>query len=208
MDDSGPTASIIFFIVLLLIDMFFYGFGAAISSLNEKEVERRAEEEKDKKSIRLKKIIDNPTEYINTVQLITSLVNIIIGAVHLDILLRSVANGLKYLAENQLKLRIVPTEAVLVIASVLSTLVLLYITLTLGVLLPKKIAGRIPERWAYLCINPVCFVTKLLLPFTGLVTVTTNGILKIFGMMFGCCYIFSRCNIDYALMKHIEIPCL
>ena len=108
--------------------------------------------------------------------------NIIIGAVHLDILLRSVANGLKYLAENQLKLRIVPTEAVLVIASVLSTLVLLYITLTLGVLLPKKIAGRIPERWAYLCINPVCFVTKLLLPFTGLVTVTTNGILKIFGM--------------------------
>lgn len=182
MDDSGPTASIIFFIVLLLIDMFFYGFGAAISSLNEKEVERRAEEEKDKKSIRLKKIIDNPTEYINTVQLITSLVNIIIGAVHLDILLRSVANGLKYLAENQLKLRIVPTEAVLVIASVLSTLVLLYITLTLGVLLPKKIAGRIPERWAYLCINPVCFVTKLLLPFTGLVTVTTNGILKIFGM--------------------------
>ena len=27
MDDSGPTASIIFFMALLLIDMFFYGFG-------------------------------------------------------------------------------------------------------------------------------------------------------------------------------------
>ena len=56
MDDSGPTASIIF-VVLLFIDVFFYGFGAAISNLNEKEIERRAEEEKDKKSIRLQKIM-------------------------------------------------------------------------------------------------------------------------------------------------------
>jgi len=182
MDDSGPTASIIFFIVLLLIDMFFYGFGAAISSLNEKEVERRADEEKDKKSVKLKKIIDNPTEYVNTVQLITTLINVIIGAVHLGILLRSMVSGLKFLTENQLKLNVIPAEAVLAVASVLSTLVLLYITLTLGVLLPKKIAARVPEKWAYFCITPVYFVTKLLYPFTGLVTATTNGILRVFGV--------------------------
>ena len=36
MDDGGPSASIICFVVLLLIDMFFYGFGAAVASLNEK----------------------------------------------------------------------------------------------------------------------------------------------------------------------------
>lgn len=182
MDDSGPTASIIFFIVLLLIDMFFYGFGAALSSLNQKEVERRADEENDKKAVRLKKIIGNPTEYVNTVQLITTLINVIIGAVHLGILLRSVESGLKFFAEHQLKLKVVPAEVILVIAAVLSTLLLLYITLTLGVLLPKKIAARIPERWAYFCITPVYFVTKLFLPFTGLVTVTTNGILRAFGM--------------------------
>lgn len=182
MDDSGPTASIIFFIVLLLIDMFFYGFGAALSSLNDKEVERRAEEEKDRKSVRLKKIMGNPTEYVNTVQLITTLINVIIGAVHLGVLLRSVEGGLKFLAEHQLKLQVVPAEIVMVIAAVLSTLLLLYITLTLGVLLPKKVASRVPEKWAYFCITPVYFVTKLLFPFTGLVTATTNGILRIFGI--------------------------
>ena len=48
MDDSGPTASIICFLLLLLIDMFFYGFGAATNNINRKEVERRAEEDKDK----------------------------------------------------------------------------------------------------------------------------------------------------------------
>lgn len=181
MDDGGPTASIIFFVVLLFIDMFFYGFGAALDSLNEKEIERRAEEEKDKKSIRLKAIISNPTEYINTVQLITTLINIVIGAVHLSLLLRSLSRGLEFVAQRQLSLENVPGGIILALAAVISTFLLLYITLTLGVLLPKKIGARNPEKWAYACITPVFFITRLLSFFTGLVTVTTNGILRIFG---------------------------
>lgn len=182
MDDGGPTASIIFFMVLLLIDVFFYGFGAALESLNEAEIERRAEEEKDKKSIRLRRIIGEPAEYVNTVQLVTTLVNVIIGAVHLGLLRGSVSRGLQLVAERQLRLEVIPAEVMVGIAAVLSTLFLLYITLTLGVLLPKKIGARIPEKWAYACITPVTFITKLLLPFTGLVTVTTKGILRLFGI--------------------------
>ena len=167
MDDDGPTASMIVFIVLLFVDMFFYGFGAAITSLNVKEIERRAQEDKDKKSLRLKKIIGNPTEYVNTVQLITTLINVILGAVHLSTMLGFISRQLSALAERQLKPDRVPAEAILILAAVLSTLLLLYIVLTLGVLLPKKVAARVPERWAYACITPVFFVTKLLSPFTG-----------------------------------------
>ncbi len=181
MDDGGTAASIVLFIVLLLIDVFFYGFGAAISALNEKEVERKADEEKDKKSIKLKKIIANPTEYINTVQLITTLINVVIGATYLGILLGSIRSGLTFLVEKQMGLKIVTVQVFFWIAAVLSTVLILYITLTLGVLLPKKIAAKIPEKWAYVCINPVYFVTKVLSPFTGLVTLTVKGILKIFG---------------------------
>ena len=181
MDDGGTAASIVLFVVLLLIDMFFYGFGAAISALNEKEVERKADEEKDKKSIKLKKIIANPTEYINTVQLITTLINVVIGATHFGILLGSIRSGLTFLVEKQMGLKIVTVQVFFWIAAVLSTALILYITLTLGVLLPKKIAAKIPEKWAYVCINPVYFVTKVLSPFTGLVTLTVKGILKIFG---------------------------
>ena len=182
MDDGGPTASIICFAALLLIDMFFYGFGAAIAALNEKEVERRAEEEKDRRSIRLKKIISNPAEYEDTVQLITILINIVIGAVHLGLLLRNLSKGLQLVAEHQLKLETVPGELIAVLAAVLSALLLLYITLTIGVLLPKTVAARAPEKWAYLCITPVYFLMKVLMPFTGLVRVTAKGILRIFGI--------------------------
>lgn len=181
-DDGGPTASIIIYAALLFVDMFFYGFGAALSSLNRTEIERRAEEEKDKKSIRLNAIIGNPTEYVNTVQLITTLINVIIGAVHLGLLLGLVSNGIRLMAESRFRPGEIPAGVIMAVASVLSMLVLLYITLTLGVLLPKKIAARIPEKWAYLCIGPVFFVTRLLSPFTGLVTATTNGILRIFGV--------------------------
>lgn len=182
MDDGGPTASIIIYVVLLLADMFFYGFGAALSSLNEKEVERRAEEEKDKKAIRLRAIIGNPAKYENTVQLIISLINVIIGAVHLVLLLHAVADGLKFVAERQLGMAVVPMGIIMAVAAVLSTLALLYITLTLGVLLPKKLAARNPERWAYVCVGPVYFLMKVFGPFIGLVSVTAGGILRLFGI--------------------------
>mgnify|MGYP001028396946 CR=1 FL=1 len=182
MDDGGPTASIICFAALLLTDMFFYGFGAAVNSLNEKEIERRAEEEKDKKSVRLRRIISSPAEYENTMQLITTLINIVIGAVHLGMLLRVLSRGIQFLAERQLKLAPLPEGLIVGLAAVLSTLLLLYITLTIGVLLPKTVAVRNPERWAYLCINPVFFLTRCLYPFTGFVTVTARGILRLFGI--------------------------
>ena len=182
MDDSGPTASMVIFIVFLLIDMFFYGFGAAITTLNTKDIERRAQEDKDKKSLRLQQIIGNPAGYVNTVQLITTLINMILGAMYLGMMLRSLSQWLSVLAQSQMKFDWVPDQAILVLAAVLSTIILLYIVLTLGVLLPKKIAARVPERWAYACITPVFFVTKILSPFTGLVTITTAGILRVFGI--------------------------
>ena len=52
MDMSGPVAIFLFFL-LLLVDMFFYGFDAAIDNLNEKEFLHKAEEAKDRRSMRL-----------------------------------------------------------------------------------------------------------------------------------------------------------
>lgn len=46
MDDGGPTASYIIFLALLLVDMLFYGFGAAAKELNSKDLYEEAEEKK------------------------------------------------------------------------------------------------------------------------------------------------------------------
>ena len=181
-DEDGPTASIIFFILLLLIDVFFYGFGAALDALNQKEIERRAEEGRDKKSVRLKKMIGDPAGVVNTSQLVTTLVNVTIGALYLGILLGSLSHGLQFLTESKFKLTGIPAELIVVAAAILSTVLLLYIMLTLGVLLPRRIAARIPEKWAYLFVTPMYFTAKILLPFTGFAAVTSDGILRLFGV--------------------------
>lgn len=157
-EDDGPTASLILFFTVLLVDIFFYGFGAALQALNGKEVERRAQEEKDKKSIRIFKIMQEPTRYINTVQVIVTLGNVILGGWYLDYLRTGIRSFL------------------------VSMLVLLYIMLTFGVLLPKKLAMRFPEKWAYACITPVHVVLSALRPLTGLVSISVNTILRLLGM--------------------------
>ena len=98
MDDSGP-AGFILFLLLLIVDAFFYGFGAASVNLNNKEIERRAEEEKDKKTIRLVKIVNEPAVYINTVQLVVTVVNLVMGAFYVH----RWKTGIGQLLENILK---------------------------------------------------------------------------------------------------------
>lgn len=181
-DEDGPTASIIFFILLLLINVIFYGFEAALDALNQREIERRAEEGRGKKSLRLKKMISNPADFINVSQLVTTLVNVTIGAVCLGILLRSISHGLQFLTEGTLKLTEIPAGVIVVVAAVVSTALLLYIMLTLGILLPRKAAARIPERWAYFFVTPMFLAVKFFLPFTKIAAVTSDGILRLFGV--------------------------
>lgn len=180
-DDSGPTASIIFFIVLVLIDMFFYGFSSAITSLNEKEIERKAEEEKDRKSQKLVKIIGNPARYVNTLQVVISLIHIIVGAFYVGIWSKSIDDSLNLLVANKLKNLNIHGEVISGVAMVITVVIILYILLTFGVLLSKKIAARFPEKWAYSCVNQVYFIITALSPLTGLISATVNLVLRLFG---------------------------
>lgn len=184
MDDAdGPTASLIFFFVLLLIDIFFYGFSAAVRALNEKEIERRAKEEEEKKAIRLYNIIQDPTRYINTLQLIICLSNVVMGGWYLGFFLVRIRGFLEELGNLYLpELTSGTTSLIGAAASLLTLSLVLYIVLTFGVLLPKRLAVRFPEKWAYACITPIYFCVKLLRPLTGLVAVSVNGVLRLFGM--------------------------
>ena len=183
MDDGGPTASIILFIALILTDMFFYGFGSAINNLNMKEIEKKAKEENDKKSCRLAAIAEHPARYVNMVQIIVTLINIVMGSFYLGIWLRGMRRLVAvYIKPDTSEAAALGAGVTGALTMVLAVAVLIYLLLTFGVLLPKRLAARYPEKWAYLCINPVYCVMKVMAPFTWLVTTSANGILRLFGM--------------------------
>ncbi|MCI8353541.1 MAG: HlyC/CorC family transporter [Lachnospiraceae bacterium] len=182
MDDGGPTASYIIFLALLLIDMLFYGFGAAAKELNSKDLYEEAEEKKNKKARRLYEIAVDPERYINTVQLVITLINLVMGGFFLSVWRRHI----QFLLDRELVGRFFQTQpdpALLSAASlILSGALLLYILLTFGVLIPKKLGVRYAWKWAFACINPIYYMTRIFTPITGLISVTSRGVLRVFGV--------------------------
>lgn len=176
MEDGGPTASIIYLLVMILIEFVFYGFGAAVQSLSEKDILQKIEEEKDKKYIKLFGMMEKPDRYINTVQMVQILVNMMIGYFYFSHFLGSMAD---FMGSYQ---SFLGGFALVLVSGVLSCLILLFVVLTFGVLVPKKMAAKNPEKWAYALVVPIYYITTGLSPLTGLITLVARGVLCVFGI--------------------------
>ncbi|MGL5531921.1 MAG: hemolysin family protein, partial [Culicoidibacterales bacterium] len=74
------------------------------------------------------------------------------------------------------------------IALVGVTIILSYITLVFGELLPKRIALQNSEKVALFAATPIAYTLKILSPFVKLLTISTNVFVRIFG--------FSTQNLD------------
>ena len=178
--DDGPTASIIL-IVMVLINMIYNGFSAAIEQLNIKEIEEKALNQKDRKSVRLLKLIHTPQNFIDSIQLVITLLNMLIGWIYMEQFVNLIKRLLQFIVEKTFQFTI-GVEILALLATILTLVIVLYIFLLIGVSLPKKIALGNPKGWAYLFVNVIYVLNQILLPFTGLISLTTRGIVKIFGL--------------------------
>ena len=165
---------IILFLLMLLINAFFYGFGEAILNLNSKDIEKKAEQG-DKKSLMLQEIKDQPGRYVNTMLLIISLVNLVAGAGLLPKVSAKIMGLLEIVKPG------VSAECLSIVSVILAGFLILYILLTIGMLLPKYLAANVADSWAYTCIGPAFLLIRLFTPLTGLVVVSVKGILALFG---------------------------
>ncbi len=182
MDEGGPTASWFIFLILLLVDVLFYGFWGAIGELNSKELSEKAEENGNKKAKRLYDIVVNPEQYLNTVQLVISLINLIMGGFFLQMFGHSMGQFLRQEAAMRLTDFQISPAVLTGCAFVISGGLLLYIVLTFGVLIPKRLGAKYAWGWAFAFIGPIYYLTKLLSPITGLICISAKGILRIFGI--------------------------
>ena len=176
--------SILLFFVLLAVDFIFYGFGAAAQKLNYTAVKESEAEKKDRKTKKLLIILEQPDFYINTIQVVTTVTNLVMGGFYL----RSV-----YRLTNRLLVKYASGSGTAfwtrqpfpVLIFLFSGFVLIFIILTVGVLVPKKAAERHAVTWANVLIEPIYVVMVLLRPFMGLVTLASRGLLGLFGMNAG-----------------------
>ena len=79
MDDGYWPFSLLLFLGFVLLEAIFYGFGAAVRNMNESSLEREVELGS-KKAAKLLRIAGSPSRFIDSIQIVSNAVGMIIGA--------------------------------------------------------------------------------------------------------------------------------
>ncbi|WP_026488517.1 hemolysin family protein [Butyrivibrio sp. XBB1001] len=173
MDEGLPSVSIFALVLVLLMDILVHGFGVALGHVREDEIEKRALESKDSISDKILKALQRDSDYIKDIQYFNIVVNMILGGlVTIDI---GGAIALFIGADR---------DAALVRFGIYfaTGLVISLIIMAFGVLVPRKLASRFPEKWVYACYYPVSFVLSICAPFVMVSNGIASGLLYLFGV--------------------------
>ena len=158
-------------LILILINAFFAATEIAVISLNEKKVKARAEDG-DKKAKKILKILENPTNFLSTIQVGITLVNILSGASLAD----SLAARLAPYIGTSTAARSMATFIVLAI--------LTYVSIVFGELYPKRIAMNKSEEVAMFTSGVIRVLEVITKPFVWLLSASTNLLSRITPMTF------------------------
>ncbi len=147
----------------------------AVVSVNEVKVSQLAEKG-NKRALRLQKLIKAPARFLSTIQIAITLSGFLGSAFAADNFSAYIA---AWIAGFGLP---VSYETVRTVSIVLITLILSYITLIFGELVPKRIAMKKSEQVAFLMSGLITIISKIFAPVVWLLTISTNGVLRLFGM--------------------------
>lgn len=168
---SSITLQVILIVFLTLINAYFAASEMAIVSVNKNKI-RHLSEKGNKKAKLVEKLLDQPTNFLSTIQVAITLAGFFNSA--------SAATGISVSLANVLKDWSIPYADT--IAVVLITILISFITLIFGELVPKRIALQKAEWYAMFCAKPILIISKIASPFIKILSWSTKFILKLFGM--------------------------
>ncbi|MBQ8555705.1 MAG: HlyC/CorC family transporter [Clostridia bacterium] len=172
---GDPWGPLLLQIVLIFINAWFAATEVAVLSVNEARLRHDAEEG-DKTAAQLLKLAESPNQFLSTIQVCITLAGFLGSAFAAD----SFSGPLSQLI---LATGVSINEVLLdKICVIVVTLILSYFTLVLGELVPKRIGMHSPEKMARLGMKVLNVCSKLFRPVVWLLSVSTNGLLRLFGI--------------------------
>lgn len=171
MISSTLIGQLVLIFFLTLLNAFFAGSEMAIISVNQKKIKAKAEEG-DEKSKLLLKILKEPSRFLSTIQVGITFAGFFSSA--------SAAVGISNDLGKVLTEIGIPFGENVAFISV--TLLLSYIILVFGELVPKRIALQDAEKFSMFAIKPINLFAKLVKPFVNFLSFSTNAILELFGL--------------------------
>ena len=162
-------------VALIALNAIFAGTEIAFVSVNEARL-GQLEEEGNKRAKKLKRLMQNPSGFLATIQVAITLSGFLGAAFASD----SFADKL-----TQVLLRIgipIPAAVLDTISVILVTLIISYFSIVFGEMVPKRIAMRNAEQFSLRMAGSVQVIAKLLAPLVWLLTKSTNVTLRILGI--------------------------
>ena len=164
-------------LILILINAFFAATEIAVISLNEKKVKARAENG-DKKAGKMLKMIEDPTQFLSTIQVGITLAGFLGSAFAAD----NFAERLTGFIVKTFNVSATQVDLIETVSVVVITLILSYFTLVLGELVPKRVAQQHKEKLAEIVCGLISGLSAILKPIIWFLTMSTNGVLRLFGV--------------------------
>ena len=164
-------------LILIFLNAFFAATEIAVISLNGAKLRKEAEEG-NKKSARLLKMVEEPSGFLSTIQIGITLAGFLGSAFAADnfsgYLVNWVYDDLGYRGMSQ--------ETLNTISVIVITIILSYVTLILGELVPKRIAMQKPYEIAKFTSGVVSAVATVMKPVIIFLSLSTNAVLKLLRM--------------------------
>ncbi len=170
-ESTSIILQILLLVFLTALNAFFSASEMALVSLSRSRVEQKASEG-DEQYQYLLSVIDNPTHFLSTVQVGITFLNIVAGA--------SLADTLA----AQLAPLFGDTSFAQTLSKIIILVILTFFTIVFGELFPKRIAQALKEKAALKMVRPLMAIGVVLKPFIWLLTITINGLARIFPIKF------------------------
>jgi Hemolysins and related proteins containing CBS domains len=161
--------------LLILLNSVFACAEIAVISINDNKVAKLAAQG-DKKAVRLAKLTSQPARFLSTIQVAITLSGFMGSAFAADNFAKRLTAWLVSLGVN-INIGMLNTISVIAI-----TLILSYFTLVFGELVPKRLAMKKAEKLALGMSGFISAMSSLFRPIVWLLTVSTNGILRLLGI--------------------------
>ncbi len=161
--------------LLIFLNAVFACAEIAVLSLNDIRLAQLATAG-NKKAKKLQKLTEQPSRFLATIQIAITLAGFLGSAFAAENFSDYLVNWILRLGAN------VPEKTLDGIVVVLITLILSFLTLVFGELVPKRLAMKKTESMALALAGPVYFISHIFSVFVSLLTVSTNLVLRMFGI--------------------------
>jgi len=159
-------------LAFVLLGGFFAAAELALVSLRDMQVQRLSE--RGRRGRRLAALVGNPTRFLAAVQVAVTLAGFV-----------SAGFGASTIAPKFAPVLIgagLSSGLANSIAFIVVTVLIAYISLVIGELVPKRIAMQRTEQVALLAATPIDVIARLFRPFIAAISVATNAIVRMLGM--------------------------